>query len=80
VDLERYLSGYATRLALARNWYEERKRGRPRTSRKRGIAGAAEHGVDIGLLEASLERTPEERLRRLDEDVEFLRTLRVEQR
>jgi hypothetical protein len=34
--------------------------------------------VDIGLLTASLDRTAEERLRRLDEDVEFLRTLRVE--
>jgi hypothetical protein len=80
VDLERYLSGYASRLALARNWYAERRRGRPQTRRKRGIVGAAEHGVDIGLLKAALERSPEERLRQLDEDVEFLHTLRMEPR
>jgi hypothetical protein len=79
VDLERYLSGYAARLALARHRYLERQRGRPRAREKKGIEGAVEHGVDVGLLEASLERTPEERLRRLDEDVEFLRSLRVEE-
>jgi hypothetical protein len=79
VDLERYLSGYASRLALART-YEERKRGRPPARRKRGIAAAVEHGVDIGLLESSLLRTPEERLRQLDEDVTFLQTIRVEPR
>jgi hypothetical protein len=78
VDLARYLSGYASRLALARNWYAERPRGRPVKRRRRGLAGAADHGVDISLLRSSLESTPEERLRRLDENVEFLRTLRVD--
>jgi hypothetical protein len=77
VDLERYLSGYASRLALARNWYSERKRGRAPKRRRRGVAGAEEHGVDISLLKSSLARTPEERLRRLDADVEFLETLRL---
>ena len=77
VDLERYLSVYAGRLALARNRYVERHRGRPPGRRKRGVAGAREHGVDIGLLEESLKRTPAERLRRLDEDVEFVGRLRV---
>ena len=80
VDLERYLSGYSSRLALARNWYEERMRGRPPARRNRGIAAAAEHGVDIGLLKASLARSAEERLRQLDEDVAFLRALRVVRR
>jgi hypothetical protein len=87
VDLERYLSGYASRLALARS-HEERRRGRPPSGRKRGIGAALEHaveyaveyGVDVGLLESSLRRTPEERLRRLDEDVAFLETMRVEPR
>jgi hypothetical protein len=79
VDVERYLSGYASRLALARTWYAERKRGRPSSRRKRGIAGASEYGIDIGLLEASLDRTPGERLRQLDDDLAFVRSLHVEQ-
>ncbi|NIN10138.1 MAG: hypothetical protein GTN62_01650 [Gemmatimonadales bacterium] len=77
VDLERFLSSFLVRLSLSRTAYEERKRGRPRKRRGRGLAGAREHGVDIGLLESSLRRSPEERLRRLDEDLAFLRSARV---
>lgn len=77
VNLERYLSSYAVRLALARNWYAERKRGRPPKRRKRGIAGAREYGIDISLLEESLKLTPAQRLRRNEEALEFLRALRV---
>jgi hypothetical protein len=77
VNVERYLSAYAVRLSLARNRYAERRRGRPAQRRKRGIAAAREYGVDIGLLRESLKRTPAERLRRLDQDVEFLGTLQV---
>jgi len=32
--------------------------------------------VDLGLLRASLRRTPEERLRRLDDDLAFVRSMR----
>ena len=77
VDVARYLSGYAARLALARNWYAEKKRGRSRKSRKRGIAAAREYGIDLTLLEESLKRTPEERLRELEEATEFFRSATV---
>ena len=77
VDLERFLSDYAVRLSLARTHYAEKRRGRPPKRRKRGVAGAREYGVDISLLEESLRRTPEERLRRLDEAAQFVQSLRV---
>ncbi len=76
IDRERFLSWFTAALSRARVWYAERRRGRPRR-RRRGVAGARDYGVDIGLLEASLRRTPAERLRRLDEDVAFFRSLQV---
>jgi hypothetical protein len=80
MDLGRYLSSYASRLALARNWYAERKRGRRPTRRRTApLAAAVAHGVDIGLLKLALDATPEDRLRRLDEDVAFLQSLRREE-
>lgn len=75
VDLERFLSDFHVRLSLARCWYAEKRRGRPPKRRKRGLAWAREHGVDTSLLAWSLSRTPEQRLRALDEEVEALRRL-----
>lgn len=75
VDLERFLSDCSVRLSLARCWYAEKQRGRPPRRRRRGLAWARAHGVDVELLAWSLARTPEERLRRLDEEVEALRRL-----
>jgi hypothetical protein len=77
VDLERFLSFFAVRLSLARTLYSPRKPGR-RPKRNRGrVIRAVRHGVDVGLLQVSLSRTPEERLRRLDEDLAFVRSMRV---
>jgi hypothetical protein len=80
IDLERFLSDYAVRLSLSRTWYAEKRRGRPRKRRLRGIALARWYGVDISLLRESLKRTPEERLRTLDRAVEELRSMRVVRR
>jgi hypothetical protein len=77
VDLERFLSTFMTRLSLSRTLYAPRRRGRPSRKRLGGVQAARAHGVDVSLLERSLRRTPAERLRRLDEDVAFLRSLRV---
>jgi len=77
VDLGRFLSGYAVRLSLARCHYAEKRRGRQPRRRRRGVAGARAYGVDIGLLEENLRRTPAERLQRLDADVAFLQSLKV---
>ena len=77
VDLERFLSNFAVRLSLSRSYYAERKRGRPSKRRRRGIAGAREYGVDISLLKEALKLTPEERLQRLEDTLEFLQSVRV---
>lgn len=77
LDLERFLSSFYTRLSLARCRYAEKRRGRPRKRTLRGIGLAKWYGVDLTLLEASLQLTPEERLRRLDANVEFLRSVEV---
>ncbi|MBI4420202.1 MAG: hypothetical protein HY560_05195 [Gemmatimonadetes bacterium] len=77
VDLERFLSDYAARLSLSRTYYAERRRGRPRKRVREPIAAAKAYGVDITLLEENLKRTPEELLRDLDENVRFLRALKV---
>lgn len=76
VDVERYLSTFATRLSLSRSYYAERGRGRLPKRARDPIAAARRYGVDIGLLQESLKRTPAERLRRLDEDARFLKGLR----
>jgi hypothetical protein len=75
IDLERFLSDYAVRLSLSRTWYAEKRRGRP--WKRRGVALAKWWGVDLTLVDESLKRTADERLKRLDENVEFLRSLRI---
>jgi len=77
LDLERFLSDYAVRLSLSRTFYAEKRRGRPRKRRLRGIALAKWYGVDVSLLVETLKQTPEERLRRLDEAAEFFKTMKV---
>lgn len=77
VDLERYLSIYAVRLSLSRTRYAERRRGRPPRRPRDPIAAARAYGIDISLLVENLKRSPEERLRTLDEAHEFLRSARV---
>jgi hypothetical protein len=77
VDLERFLSDCSVRLSLARSWYVERRRGRPPKTRRRGVAWAKWYGVDVTLLVESLKRTPAERLRALDANLEFLKSVRL---
>jgi len=77
IDRERFLSDFAVNLSRARVGYSERRRGRPPTKRRRGIAAARHHGVDVSLLRESLTQSPAARLRRLDEDAAFARSLRV---
>jgi hypothetical protein len=77
IDLERFLSDYAVRLSLSRTYYAEKRRGRPRKRKLRGIALAKWYGVDVSLLVESLKRTPEQRLRQLDEAREFFTQARI---
>jgi len=68
-DRDRFLSSFACALARARVLYSEKRRGRPLRHQKHGISAAPECGVDVGLLEAMLLLTPQDRLRRLDRDL-----------
>lgn len=77
LDLERFLSAFYSRLSVARCRYAEKRRGRPRGRKLRGVALAKWYGVDLTLLEASLKLTPQERLRRLEEAAAFFRSAKV---
>lgn len=76
VDLERLLSDYAVRLSLARSWYAERRRGRPPARRLRGVEWAKWYGEDVTLFESTLKRTPAERLRVLEANLAFIKSMR----
>ncbi|UCG85071.1 MAG: hypothetical protein JSW71_14150 [Gemmatimonadota bacterium] len=77
IDRERFLSDFTVNLSRARAGYAERRRGRPPLKRKRGVAAAKRHGVDLSLLRESLKRSSAERLRRLDNDAAFAQSLEV---
>ena len=77
IDWCRFVSAVLVGLSRARTQYQERRRGRPSKERLFGIAAARAHGIDVGLLRASLRRTPAERLRALDEDLAFVQRLKV---
>lgn len=80
IDVGRYLSDFALASASA-------LKDPPRTAGRRAherpprprnaIKAARDFGVDIDALEEGLKRTPEERLKSLDENWRFLRQVRV---
>jgi hypothetical protein len=76
VDMPRFFTTYGARLALAVNAYGERVRGRRAGRRGSAIERAKAYGVDVTLFDSALRRTPAERLRLLDENVQFVRRLR----
>jgi hypothetical protein len=80
VDLSRVDSSFAAALASALAFHGPKQRGRSRWGKaRRGVAAlkaAEEHGVDLSLLHESLALTPDQRLRRLDENAAFIRALR----
>jgi hypothetical protein len=76
VDLRRYESTFLANLSRALQLETPRRRGRPTRDRVTGrdaVRAASEYGIDIGLLQASLRRTPAERLALLEANVEFVR-------
>ena len=81
VDLARYHSTFAAALSAAIHHGGPRRRGRhsprKRTRGREAVAAAEAHGVDVSLLREALERSPADRLARLDANSEFLRELRV---
>jgi len=79
VDWGRFSTAVLAGLSRARTQYQERRRGRPPNEPLQGIAAARAQGIDVGLLRASLRRSPADRLRILDEDLAFVQSLRVAQ-
>jgi hypothetical protein len=75
VDVARYRSSFAARLAAARREQPQR-RGRPARRAKDPVAAAREYGIDLSLLQSNLLRTPEERLRIAGANAEFARRFR----
>ena len=76
VDLPRFFTTYGANLALALNNYGEKPRGRRPSRRGSAIERARAYGVDMTLIDSALRRTPAERLRLLDENVQVMRRLR----
>ena len=77
VEMPRFFTSYGARLALARNQYGEKPRGRGATRRGTAIERAQAYGVDTTLLGAQLTRTPAQRVSELDQNLEFLRKVRL---
>ena len=61
---------------MALNSYGEKPRGRRRSRRGSAIERARAYGVDVTLLDSALRRTPEERIRAVAENMEFLSKIR----
>jgi hypothetical protein len=76
VDLPRFFTAYGANLALALNAYGEKPRGRRPSRRGSAIERARAYGIDVSLLDSALRRTPEERGRRVAEDMAFLSEIR----
>jgi hypothetical protein len=78
IDLPRYESIFLGNLSRALVLETPRRRGRP--SRVRGGAAAIDaarrYGVDLGLVQAALARTPAERLDMLEANAGFIRGMR----
>jgi len=79
IDLARYHSTFAAALSAAINHGGARRRGRPPSTRRRRrdpVSAAESFGVDLSLLREAIERSPAERLARLDANASFLSALR----
>lgn len=77
LEMPRFFSSYLPRLSLARSSYGEKRRGRRPTRKKSATQRAQEYGVDTTLFGAQLTRSPQQRVRELDQNIAFLRGVKV---
>jgi hypothetical protein len=79
VDLHRYASIFLGNLSYALVHAGSKRRGRPPRLNKGGdaIEMARKYGVDIGLVESSLDRSPAERLAMAEANARFVREMRA---
>jgi hypothetical protein len=78
VDVPRYESIFLASLSRALVRETPRRRGRSSPSRAgtSAVHSAGRYGIDLGLLRASLDRTPAERLELLEANAAFVRGMR----
>lgn len=74
IDKVRYESVATANLSRALVRETPRRRGRRSTARD-PVSAARAYGIDIGLIEASLKRTPAERLTMLDANRTFIESM-----
>jgi hypothetical protein len=82
VDLVRYESIFLGNLSRARIHETPKRKGRPPrlVAGRRAVSSAQRYGVDLGLIESALARTPAERLDMLEANSLFLREMRKNQK
>lgn len=78
VDLARYESIFLGNLSRARTHETPKRKGRPprRAIGREALSSAHLYGVDLGLIQSALARTPAERLAMLEANSLFLREMR----
>ena len=78
VDLPRYDSIFLANLSRALVRETPRRRGRTKdpVAGRDAVGAASRYGIDLGLIQAALDRTPAERLAMLEANVEFVRAAR----
>ena len=78
VDLARYDSVFLGNLSRARMHETPKRKGRPPRLAAGGqaLSSAHQYGVDLGLIQSALARTPAERLAMLEANSLFLREMR----
>lgn len=74
IDVPRYLTDFGIQCARVAK-YPPRMAGRPRHRRPK--ISPRDFGIDVDALEANARRTPEERLKSLDENWKFVQALRA---
>ena len=78
VDLPRYESIFLGNLSRALVHETPKRRGRPArdASTRRALDAALRHGIDLGLVRSSLDRSPAERLEILEANRSFVRDIK----
>jgi hypothetical protein len=78
VDLARYESIFLGNLSRARVHETPRRKGRPPRvpTGRQALGSAHRYGIDLGLIQSALARTPAERLEMLEANSLFLREMR----
>lgn len=78
VDLARYESIFLGNLSRARVHETPKRKGRPPRLAigRQALSSAHRYGVDLGLIQSALARTPAERLAMLEANSHFLREMR----